>query len=758
MNKLIKYIIALIVLFSLPAFALENLDELETRTARKSVNTFYSGEDSGNYYIWQPQTVIYTDITSGNEVMIFTQTPNKAVFTGGTEYGAQWWSADGKRMSYNVDLTVGNFTPRAGQPWFVARSDGTYLRPFSESVNRGSTRLIYFDWSPTDIDIAWHMGYETSYSSDTIYKVSVTDTGGSNSAWVDVGTGELIGCMKNAVTPDGRLYITSTFAENVNPLYIVDLENQTNKLNYNLPTLDTYWGDTQADDTHLHDEWFVGNATNGYWFVFYTSNERTHWRLAPWGTDGNAPNHIQDHTSLYTWWNADSEDPTEWDSTNNIPGDSNKEVQPVGGNDAYGSYWPLHWIDATCTDGNQHYPSHNAVDRYGTMNVMSDTECYWPQQFTIWDIDGSTVAATTALFVPNYTAWTGFTDYAAGVQHVGDIGIIGIGGDSTYHWTADVHNSGGTDFVSPSQSPDGTKIGVKSDWLNPTVDRADTFIAVAYFPYPPEITACTATSGTVTTTFEWMLDSTPRSYTTRGWPHEDDDDPCPPRETEKFRLWRSSDKSTWTPITTTDAEIFTRYDFSDGTWDGNDYWTITDVPGDGTWYYAVTSVEWSGLESRTLSNIFEIVVSSGSGTGAEDTGYPASPGDLDNIATSDFYTSYNSANASKLKRYYNIYAEDGSSPSISQTNRVASISKNACSGGNCSWVDWLGKTDGTTKYVITVVDTQGNESTGISLTATHKKSPATADGQYTLEWDDVGYSSASISSISSPGNLTGTIQ
>jgi len=73
-------------------------------------------------------------------------------------------------------------------------------------------------------------------------------------------------------------------------------------------------------------------------------------------------------------------------------------------------------------------------------------------------------------------------------------------------------------------------------------------------------------------------------------------------------------------------------------------------------------------------------------------------------------------------------------------------------------VDWLGKTDGTTKYVITVVDTQGNESTGISLTATHKKSPATADGQYTLEWDDVGYSSASISSISSPGNLTGTIQ
>jgi len=261
-------------------------------------------------------------------------------------------------------------------------------------------------------------------------------------------------------------------------------------------------------------------------------------------------------------------------------------------------------------------------------------------------------------------------------------------------------------------------------------------VVVSYFPHPPEITACTATGGTVTTTFSWKTGSTsPRTYTLRGWPQATDEPP-PPRETELFQLWKSTDGSTWTREDTTLCGIFSRYDFSDGEWDGDSIWTITDAVDDGTYYYGVTSREWSGLESRNLSNVYTITVSSGSGTGSEDTVYPADPKDLDNPGTSDFYTSYNSSDSS-YTRYFNVYAQDGSSPAIDQTNRIASISINEDRDGDgaYSWVDWLGKTDGTTEYVVTAVDYQGNESTGISGAAyTHKKSPATADGQYTIEW------------------------
>ena len=63
-----------------------------------------------------------------------------------------------------------------------------------------------------------------------------------------------------------------------------------------------------------------------------------------------------------------------------------------------------------------------------------------------------------------------------------------------------------------------------------------------------------------------------------------------------------------------------------------------------------------------------------------------------------------------MVRYYNIYAEDGLAPTADQTNRIASIAANACTGSSCSWVDWLGNPNGTTEYVVTAVDYQGNES------------------------------------------------
>jgi hypothetical protein len=429
------------------------------------------------------------------------------------------------------------------------------------------------------------------------------------------------------------------------------------------------------------------------------------------GTDDGAPSYTSDHTAPYLWWEGT---------------DAQKEIQPIA-TKLDSDNVPSHWVDSgTCNDGTIHYPSHDAVDRHGILSAMADTECYYPIRFSIWDNDNAVEMASVQTDI-NYAAWSGFSDYAVGITNSGDVKILSWVGDSTYAFVGDVHSGGLGDFVQPSQSPDGTKVGLRSDWLNPSSGQSDAYIVTAYYPYPPLIKSTTTTGGVITVEVHWDLGGTPRGYSTRGWPTLTDDAP-PPREIKEFRLWRSTDKSTWTPVKTFAYNIWDIYDFADGTWNsGNEAsntWSTTESITDGTYYYAVTSIEHSGLESRTLSNIYSITISNGSGAGSQDTAYPASPGADANI-TSDY--------DSDLHRYYNIYAADGSIPTISQTNRIASDARTTK-----SYVDWLGNTSGTTQYVVTAVDTQGNESTAIDSTFTHKQSPATADGQYTINWDDAG--------------------
>jgi len=713
------------LLFAVNVFAYENLDELEARSSRKGSNTYYSGEDSNNYYIRQPQLCIYQDTTTSHEVILWSQLPDVNTVRSVTEYGWQPWSADGKRIAFVQEVETGAFTRNTGYPWYVARSDGTYWRPINGSVSTTDIRRPYFDWSPTIPDIAYAIAYNDNGVSgkdqNAVYREVISDTSVSSTLIVDMIAGDTTslrtGGMKDAITSDGLYYLTSTWAEN-EPFYIVQIEPSSSrqlKLSYSQPSLDTYWANTPSTGQgDWHDEMFTGNSSQGYW-IYLLHTAADWWRMRPWGTDNNAPNHTVDHTSPYDWWEGT---------------DAQKEIQCVNGN------------AGTLPDFVSDYWSHGVTDRWGTHIAFSDTDAS-PVSPGVFDVENST---QTALYTTpggtQYHAWTGWTDYAAHTCGSPAVNVCITKYNSTnnadHYILAYLHSETANEFTKPGQSPDGTKIAVGSDWLSSTGVR-DLFVVIAEFPHPPEITTCSATNGVVTIRWDWRLSTTsPRGYTSRGWPNQDSDDPPPPREIKEFRLWRSTDKSTWEPITTVSYDIFSRYDFSDGTWSGDSYWEATDTPGDGTWYYAVTSIEWSGLESRTLSNIYTITVSDGSGTGSQDTVYPSSPGDLDDPGSSDFYTSYNS-NYPELIRYYNIYAEDGSIPAINQQNRIASIPKGWCQSGKCSWVDWLGNTSGTTQYVVTAVDTQGNESPALSCTYTHKKSPATADGQYTIEWDDISY-------------------
>ena len=125
----------------------------------------------------------------------------------------------------------------------------------------------------------------------------------------------------------------------------------------------------------------------------------------------------------------------------------------------------------------------------------------------------------------------------------------------------------------------------------------------------------------------------------------------------------------------------------------------------------MTAHEWSGLESRTLSNVF-------SSAGVQTAAYPTDP-----KADANFVTAYNA----DITAAYNIYAHDGSAPAVSQSNRIATI---PASDGQLSAVDWTGNPDGSTHYVVTAVDFQGNESGPLETTFV----PRTTPGQYDVSW------------------------
>jgi hypothetical protein len=141
-------------------------------------------------------------------------------------------------------------------------------------------------------------------------------------------------------------------------------------------------------------------------------------------------------------------------------------------------------------------------------------------------------------------------------------------------------------------------------------------------------------------------------------------------------------------------------------------------------YYAVTSLEYSGLESQVLSNSWKVTTDSGGAviSQAQQNAYPTAPGSKNTFYTTSpssptGLTESTSTTAGQynlcwteptnktLVRYYNIYALDGNTPTAVQNRRIASVPV-----GTTSYIDWAGNTDGSTQYLITSVDYQGNES------------------------------------------------
>lgn len=685
--------------------AVEDLDEMVARKARQATATWgysYLEAAAGGYYYWQPETLCYApkDVSPSREVWRMSNTPAVANLYH-NDIAVTPWSANGNRLAFYSTRDTGAFARGEWFPWFIVNTNGTKMRPIPDAPARVSTHTLYFHWSPIEADVYFEFGRgysNPSYSGLTnrLYRVTVTDTGvsvSSSSPWPVVfptAHGSELHINK-LISSNGIKVIASPWDESwlypatVSPSgsAALDLAN-----GYVIDRgMDSSWGDTPASYVAHHDQYYPGNGT---WIFILPSNSHAWWKLKVLGTaaDGGA---IYSHTPPSTFGEE-------------VPENT---IDAFGGNpDPWGcNYW-----------------SHPSFDRWGRYVQFTDGDAV-PMGAAIWDYTNHTLLVPTFGGLGQHHDWSGWTDWPIGTM--GPTGsdytldrIYARKYDSapsqyTVCYTHTLYNNGGVYFGStyeygaiprPAQSPDGTKVAWHSTFLNAktgTYDTAtDVFWAVVYYPKPPTTLSATDTANGIS--LSWV---TPK-YTTRGWPTDGDSAPFA-KEIKGYHVWMSLNGTTgWTEVTTAAVSSPLAITQANGT----------------TRYYAVTSEEYSGLESEILSEVIRCVIDAGGAltvsiTSAEGiTGFwataPTAPvgftGTKNDLGggVKHYSLSWTGHTDSKV-RYYNLYYDEYSPPTAIQQNRIASIPF-----GTNSWRDWNpNQSVMEAYYALTAVDRYHNEST-----------------------------------------------
>ena len=795
------FVVGVVLLFCAAhswAASVENLDEVIARKSRLATASwgYTLLENSSNYYTWQPETLTYNDVTTGNEVWRMTYDP---LHIGGENHDIAntHWSANGNRLlihSYRTTAAFQNYSSQSSginPAWFLINADGSKLKPALNAAAELATIDGYVAWSPITADVLYQQGTndQQSLPVNNVYKVTVSDTTISRALWLTIPGSNPRISLKKSISADGStLFVNDInnglwFPANVLTQTLLSSNGYAQLLNF-----DNYWGQSYGTFQDYHDQYTTGavNGIDGIWHYLMPEGSLGSfgnlWRSRPIGSGtNNSPVLINSGLSS-------SETPVNnyypWDHTNPLWDGSTVEV--VNTDD--GGMVPTvndPWCYPNTISGTdcQQYTGHVSPDRWGHYILFEQTN---DAPYGIAHYDARThkyKSVNTTMENGDHTDWEAWSDWTvsdgstsfsdswlgtAGVKRLYIQTYQGIGSCTTTQnplesssniwncasaqevaYTHECYNTGLSTrqgFLGPIQSPDGTKIQYVTSFMNADDNSHQLFWAVAYYPYPPQIqsaakngsnvqitwdfnqgSACASQSTSATRTGPAPNFTNPRTYATRGWPHETLDCPPSPRETKQFRVWVSTDNSTWSPVGTT------TYNNCNGTnecgmW-AQSSWTYNYAqPVSSTVYYAVTSLENSGLESHTLSNVWK-VVTDGSGNIAsqvQQAAYPANPGSKASFhttapaaptgisfsptATAGQYNIQWTAPANNtLIRYYNIYAHDGSAPTAISQNRIASIPVTA-SSSSFSYLDWLGNTDGATQYLVTSVDYQGNES------------------------------------------------
>ena len=624
-------------------------------------------------------------------------------------------SADGKYISAAGSMSTEAHESTYWQKdsdgiWFISLLSGANLRPLVNVPSRSISGNGYFSWDPTSPDDYYCAGTglpgDPDLPTTTLYKVTVSDLSETYEIVVDnlpaLAPKGIFGAKK-AIAGDGStILLKGKLANDVISFVPVQLKPTPSVLVANGYPItrpwDNWWGNLVDYNGEYHDQYIAGTGSDMRLFFLPEGPIGTKailsMTLTGTAADGG-PNVEESQDPPYGW------------------GGEFKYINTIRTNNESPGFCEEGYRDPWCCSGEDtcaNYFSHYTPDRWGKYIIYSNTGDSGGTNTAIWNnnINDHEIEAFSGVAGSQHHDWHAWSDWSTSsssplvyasqmilIQNYKDIGSqVAI---SSAHIEFIKYNA----LARPTQSPDGTKVFWHSTFLNPdTGISPDLFYTVAYYPYAPEITSSSANGGTATIRFDWQntfSDPNPRTYTTRGWPSETTDDRPIPRETKEYRLWRSTDKVDWEPISKIAANHFDRFDFTNGGFKaGQDsFWEISDTPGDGTFYYAITSLEHSGLESRTLSNVFSITIASGSGTGVEDVAYPEDPGGNANITSV-----YNA----KCKRYEDIFVENAETPTAIQQNKIASIPI----GSVTEYIDWAGNPNGFDRHSATEVDTQGH--------------------------------------------------
>jgi hypothetical protein len=740
----------LIALVPFQCFAsTENLDEMMSRQANRlsGSNTFSYQymENAANHYLWQPETLRYADILTGNEVWKIAGSGLEA--NDLPDISFPQFSADGKYLVFESTRASASLpTPswgasNNGRLQMVMRTDGSILRPTPNATNRCLDQR-YFTWSPVELNIGYNFGVAGTgvcgegETPNILYQDTFSDLTESHASYLTFPANSpssgMVYRIKKGISGDGTVVMADSGTPGtvyLQPAQVYPTASKALLLgtayNANRPTYDSYWGDhSSLTWTTLHDQYMSGTLATTVWFHWMPEQGGIGiwWRSTPTGTasDGG-PVHTSNHTGPFT--------PQPWggqmEPTNTITTGFN-QLDP--------------WQNPTGTPvATASYFSHYTPDRWGHYIICASSQLA-DGGTGIWDSTNDDWIVQTFGQLTTHNDWHAWSDWSVSSNYQVNsvetkISTQNFNDSNSQIVLCSTHTNGEGNYNElprPTQSPDGTKVVWHSSFLGVGASTAwDLMYVVAHYPYPPEIYQATASGGKVTLTFDYGENrGTPRGYTTRRWPDESTGTYPPPRETKQFRLWSSANgTSGWTPVTTTAYTGWSRYNYSTGVWTGNTYQTITAGQAAGTtMYYALTAQEWSGLEG-TIGNVWEVTLTSGgaisssvqqttypSTPGAKPTHYTTAPGAPTGLAVTyeqspatapgQYTISWTAPSDPKgLIRHYNLYALDGSTPTAIQNRRVASIAV-----GATSFIDWLGNTNGSTEYALTSVDYFGNES------------------------------------------------
>ncbi|HUV39603.1 MAG TPA: hypothetical protein VMY39_08300, partial [Planctomycetota bacterium] len=574
----------------------QGLDELARRKARLETATWPCADldHAWDRIDWQPETLCFTDVRTGREVWRMTATPNVRNYYH-NDIAVSPWSADGKRMGFQ------SWRARAGREvrnlWMVVDTTGLRLLPTVNSEG-------YLHWSPLLPDVYYTFGgarfLGVTSANNVLYKVTVSNTDAKAMKPLityPVVQGGSYGNRK-FISSDGKMFVAMLSVRNPNwrrdggaeydmfftPSLIFPDDGARPLLEKGY-TVNRDFGDYIAKPYtkgRYHDAYLLGDGT---WY-YAIDREIGYWRIR---TLGSAP-------------------------------DGGAKFTDDDGNHRFGEIVPEYVRKKGKRDDpwkENQFPGHPGFDRWGEMvNIANydtvDEKGDFKIGCTVYDfinhrpVTGSWIPQTDGSTHCDWHAWADWcvvsveeSKYSYGGARIECFPYDQRGKNFIVCYTHNFTNGGKAyyNYIRPAQSPDGTMVAFHSDFLN-LQPSPDGYWAVCYYPKPP--TTLAARGGP-----EGTLQISCRlpTYTERGWPTKNDPPP-PAREIKAFHVWRAPTvDGPWEEVDR--GGVVYRVNVDRAVMEPAPIATMM-APRSAPQFYAVTSEEWSGLESRELSEILRV--------------------------------------------------------------------------------------------------------------------------------------------------------